>query len=106
MADVDLEALGLPSYIALRLGAHFGPVYERNDPILDQPNFFGVHVSKAARIEPITPEGCVYVTEHMAAFLALDGKARFTCDYVGSVPAAKNYGEFPMYLLGQFRETD
>ena len=43
--------------IALRLGCHFGPVYEDTDPIAGTTNIFGTHVSRAARIEPIAPEG-------------------------------------------------
>ena len=96
---LPLAELGLPGHIALRLGGHFGPVYEDTDPIVGGTNFFGAHVSRAARIEPITPEGCVYVTEHFAAALALDARCAFSCDYVGTVPAAKGYGDLAMYLL-------
>ena len=99
MAVLPLADLGLPAFIALRLGGHFGPVYEAIDPIVGATNFFGAHVSRAARIEPITPEGCVYVTEHFAAGLALDPRHEFDCDYVGTVPAAKGYGDLQMYLL-------
>ncbi len=99
MAVLPLADLGLPAFIALRLGVHFGPVYEAIDPIVGATNFFGAHVSRAARIEPITPEGCVYVTEHFAAGLALDPRHEFDCDYVGTVPAAKGYGDLQMYLL-------
>ena len=99
MAALPLADLGLPAFIALRLGGHFGPVYEAIDPIVGATNFFGAHVSRAARIEPITPEGCVYVTEHFAAGLALDPRHEFDCDYIGTVPAAKGYGDLRMYLL-------
>ncbi len=50
-------------------------------------------------LEPITPEGSVYVTEHFAAGLALDPVGEFDCDYVGTIPAAKGYGDLGMYLL-------
>ncbi|PPR25453.1 MAG: hypothetical protein CFH40_00401 [Alphaproteobacteria bacterium MarineAlpha10_Bin3] len=99
VSALPLAELGLPGHIALRLGGHFGPVYEDIDPIVGGTNFFGAHVSRAARIEPITPEGCVYVTEHFAAALALDARGAFSCDYVGTVPAAKGYGDLAMYLL-------
>lgn len=97
---IDLAAPGLPPVIGLRLGLHYGPVYECNDSVLKQWNYFAVHVSKAARVEPITPQGCAHVTEPTAAFLALSGEIRFTCDYVGTIPAARDYGEFSMYSLG------
>ncbi len=99
MAALPLAELGLPGHISLRLGGHFGPVYEDTDPIVGATNFFGAHVNRAARIEPITPEGCVYVTEHFAAGLALSAHQEFDCDYVGTVPAAKGYGDLAMFLL-------
>ena len=85
--------------LGIRLGMHYGPVYERLDPVLERTNVFGFHVSKAARIEPITPEGEIYVTDAAAAALAVEALDAFRCDYVGRVPLAKGYGEFPMYAL-------
>lgn len=97
----------LPDSLALRLGGHYGPIYRTRDPVLKVENYFGAHVSRAARIEPVTPEGSVYVTESFAARLALDDISEFTCDYVGSHPAAKGYGNLPMYLLRQIgKKTD
>lgn len=98
MAAIDLDQCGLPDSLALRLGGHFGPVYEAVDPVLGLTNYFGAHVSRTARIEPVTPPGEVYVTEQFAARLALD-RDGFDCDYVGLVPAAKGYGNLRMYHL-------
>lgn len=95
---LDLSAFGLPDTLALRLGGHFGPVYETTDPVQGVTNYFGAHVSRTARIEPVTPPGEVYVTEQFAARLALE-PAGFACDYVGQVPAAKGYGTMRMYHL-------
>jgi class 3 adenylate cyclase len=99
MAAVDLAGAGLPGHLALRIGGHLGPVYAGRDPIMKQNNFFGAHVSRAARIEPVTPEGCVYVTETLAAVLAIHNAAEFACDYVGMTEAAKHYGAMRMFLL-------
>jgi len=99
IAGLGLTQLGMPNTLALRLGGHYGPVYEATDPIVGSTNYFGAHVSRAARIEPITPEGSVYVTEPFAAILTLHAGSEFACDYVGTVPAAKGYGVLPMYLL-------
>ncbi|MEO6172045.1 MAG: adenylate/guanylate cyclase domain-containing protein, partial [Arenimonas sp.] len=98
MAMLDLEAFGLPDTLALRLGGHFGPVFETTDPVLHLTNYFGAHVSRTARIEPVTPPGEVYVTEQFAARLALEPNA-YACDYVGQIPAAKSYGTMRMYHL-------
>jgi class 3 adenylate cyclase len=99
MTRLDLEAEGLPSHLALRLGAHIGPVFPTHDPVLDELAFMGSHVSRTARIEPVTPPGAVYVTEPFAAALALDGSDEFDCDYVGHMPAAKDFGRLRMYRL-------
>jgi hypothetical protein len=66
---------------------------------LKRDNFFGAHVSRAARIEPVTPERCVYVTETLAAVLALYNASEFECDYVGMTQTAKRYGKMRMFLL-------
>jgi hypothetical protein len=47
----------------------------------------------------VTPPGEVYVTEQFAAALELDGDRDFACDYVGHMPAAKDYGHLRMYRL-------
>jgi class 3 adenylate cyclase len=99
MDAIDLKAAGLPETLKLRLGGHLGPVYELDDPVTDRPNYYGAHVSRAARIEPITPEGCVYVTETFAAMLALHNAEQFSCDYVGNTEMAKHYGRLRMFLL-------
>jgi class 3 adenylate cyclase len=99
MSALDLVSLGLPEHLSLRLGGHFGPIYELIDPILQRVNFYGAHVSRAARIEPIVPRNCVYVTETFAAVLALSHAETFACDYVGWTEMAKKYGSLRMFLL-------
>jgi hypothetical protein len=106
MNAIDLVAVGLPETLKLRLGGHLGPVYELDDPVTDRLNYYGAHVSRAARIEPITPEGCVYVTETFAAVLALHNADQFSCDYVGNTDMAKHYGRLRMFLLRRARDGD
>jgi hypothetical protein len=98
MAGIDLAAHGLPDHLALRLGGHVGPVFPVRDRVLETDSFMGSHVSKTARIEPVTPPGAVFVTEPFAAALELAG-APFACDYVGHMPAAKDFGRLRMYRL-------
>jgi len=99
LAAIDFEAAGLPPHLAMRMGAHVGPVFPTHDPVLDALAFMGSHVSRTARIEPVTPPGEVYVTEQFAAALELDDDEQYACDYVGHVPAAKDYGRLRMYRL-------
>jgi class 3 adenylate cyclase len=98
MAGLDLPAYGLPPHLALRLSGHVGPVFRVHDPILDTDAFMGSHVSRTARIEPVTPPTAVFVTEPFAAALELAGSP-FACDYVGHMPAAKDFGRLRMYRL-------
>jgi hypothetical protein len=99
MAAIDLEPAGLPADLALRLGGHLGPVFAVRDPVCDSEGFMGSHVSRTARIEPVTPPRAVYVTEPFAAALELSGRHELACDYVGHMPAAKDYGRMRMYRL-------
>jgi len=99
MRALDLGATGLPASLALRIGGHAGPVFSRIDPIRGDENFYGDAVTRAARIEPRTPVGEVYVTHPFAALIALHARDTFSCQYAGRLPAAKAYGTFPMYLL-------
>ncbi len=97
-AGLDLSAHGLPADLGLRLGGHIGPVFPVHDPVLGVQAFMGSHVSRTARVEPVTPPGVVYVTEAFAAALELvDGG--FAADYVGHMPAAKDFGRLRMYRL-------
>ena len=99
MAGIDLQAAGLPDHMALRLGGHVGPVFRAWDPVLKTTGFIGSHVSRTARIEPVTPPGEVYVTDAFAARLLLAGHRELNGDYVGHMPAAKGYGNLRMYRL-------
>ena len=99
MKKLDLAAAKLPAHLALRVGGHLGPAYAALDPVLKKTNYFGAHVSRAARIEPVTPEECVYVTETFAAALEFECGDEFSCDYVGMTESAKKYGAMRMFLL-------
>ena len=41
----------------------------------------------------------MYVTREFAAAATLEAPGEVTCQYVGQVPMAKDYGEHPMFLL-------
>jgi adenylate cyclase len=99
LQTIDGRLLGRDEAPTMRIGAHYGPVFEGWDPIAAQRTYYGRALSRAARIEPITPPGTVYVTEAFAAILLLESRGDFTCTYVGQVPLAKGYGTFRMYDL-------
>jgi class 3 adenylate cyclase len=99
MAGIDLHALDLPTDLDLRIGAHAGPVLAIPDPIAKRETYWGRELTRAARIEPRTPEGEVYVTDAFAALLALEPGTRFATEYVGRITTAKNFETVPMYRL-------
>lgn len=99
LSGLDGRRLGWEGPPTMRIGAHYGPVFEGWDPIAAQQTYYGRALSRAARIEPITPPGTVYVTEAFAAILLLESRGEFTCTYVGQVPLAKGFGTFRMYDL-------
>jgi class 3 adenylate cyclase len=90
---------GLPAGLNIRIALHAGPVYEFDGPITGKRTYAGTHVSRAARIEPITPRGHVYASEAFAAIAAARSAGSFVCDYVGQTPLAKEYGTLPMYHI-------
>ncbi len=94
-----LTAADPAARMKIRLGGHLGPVYELPDPILGRRNFFGAHVTRAARIEPVTPPNCVCVTDAFAAALALEHERHYACDYVGETELAKSFGPSRLFLL-------
>lgn len=99
MNNTSWTAVGLPKDLNLRIALHAGPVYSCLDPITERTNFIGTHVSRAARMEPVTPPGEVYASQAFAALAAAEGVADFACEYVGQTPLAKGYGTFPTYLI-------
>jgi len=101
VTGTDWAARGLPAEMNLRVGLHAGPVYECVDPFTGDPNFYGSHVNRAARIEPITAPGHIYASEQFVALLTGEmdaaGAAPYACDYVGTLALAKHFGVQPMY---------
>ncbi|HEY2968299.1 MAG TPA: adenylate/guanylate cyclase domain-containing protein [Casimicrobiaceae bacterium] len=99
MLSVDWRATGLPDESQIRVALHAGPVFRSFDPVMRRNGHFGSSVTRAARIEPVTPPGMVYVSEAFAATLAASGERAYALEYVGRLPLAKNYGESRIYRL-------
>jgi class 3 adenylate cyclase len=89
--------------LKLRVGLHAGPVYACLDPVTKRTDYIGAHVSRAARIEPVTPVGKVYASEPFAALAADEGVKEFVCEYVGQVAMAKSFGTFPTFAVRRGR---
>jgi class 3 adenylate cyclase len=99
ISEIDTTTSGLPLELAMRVGAHVGPVLLLDEPFKREPTFWGRELTRAARIEPRTPEGEVYVTDAFAALLALEPASDLCCEYVGRITTAKGFETIPMYRL-------
>jgi class 3 adenylate cyclase len=99
LKKVDCKALGVREGTAMRIALHYGPTYSGYDPVTRRTTYYGSEVSRAARIEPVTPSGAVYVTEPFAAVLEMQKDHPFDCNYVGKIALPKGYGIYPLYRL-------
>ncbi len=97
--SIDLKALKLPEHLTLRIGGHYGPVYEGQDPYMKTGNIFGTEITLAARIEPVTPPGSIFVSEHFAYILAASHARRFHFDYVGLTSLKGKSLNVPLFSL-------
>ncbi|HYC02380.1 MAG TPA: adenylate/guanylate cyclase domain-containing protein [Azospirillaceae bacterium] len=100
-----------PLNLNIRISLHAGPVFAGRDPFNDKPNFFGAHINRAARLEPVTVPGHIYATQQFVALLTTEeSMARHeaeeqdqefhpaaVCEYVGVMSLAKNFGKQPVY---------
>ena len=73
------------------------------DPVLKKRTYNGFNVNRAARIEPITEEGQVFVSQAFAALAAVVPKKNFRCDYAGTRQLAKKAGAIPVFVLRETR---
>ena len=89
----------LPEDLNFRISLHAGPVFSFEDPILKVRNYTGSHVSRAARIEPVTPPGEIYASQQFAAMASSQGVNDFNCEYIGQVSLPKKSGIIPLYLI-------
>ncbi len=99
MIGVNWQEKGLPEDLSLRIALHAGPIYSCINPLNGNSNFIGTHVTKTARIEPVTPPNHVYASQAFVALAITEKVDEFTYDYVGQTPLAKDYGTLPMYHL-------
>lgn len=112
-AAMDPARYGLSAPLRLRVGLHAGPVYEGHHPLTGKPIVYGSHVSRTARIEPVTVPGQIYASQQCVALLTAeesvlryeaemtgaDYACWYACDYLGNQPLAKKYGKQPVYHL-------
>ncbi|MEO1150319.1 MAG: adenylate/guanylate cyclase domain-containing protein [Pseudomonadota bacterium] len=98
-ADLPLEDHGLPASLSLRIGGHYAPASFHQDPVTGRPSVYGSQVSYAARIEPETLPGSVFVSEHFAAALRVFGRDRFVAYFTGEHTVRKKAPQIRLFNL-------
>merc|ERR1711934_868768 len=98
------ERYNLPKALSIRISLHAAPVFPCVDPVTEEIDFIGSHTSRAARIEPITPKGSVYCSDSFACVAASSNVRDFSCQYIGKVPLAKQYGVLGVLVVNWTRE--
>jgi class 3 adenylate cyclase len=101
MGEMDWASLGLPADTAVRMGMHAGPVYPMWDEIIERQNFFGSHVNRAARIEPVTTPGAAFTIAEFAAAITVASRHDFLCEFVGVEWLFKEYDRCALYRLAR-----
>ncbi|MGA2863294.1 MAG: TRAFs-binding domain-containing protein [Verrucomicrobiota bacterium] len=96
---------GLPAELGLRIALHAGPVFICVNPVMRQVLLTGSHVTRAARLEPVTAKGQVYVSQEFAALCGAEGVSEVAFEYLGHLPIPKDYGAAPLYRLERSREV-
>ena len=97
ISNQDWQSRGLPAGLSARIGLHCGPVFVGREPITGAPLYSGVHTSRTARIEPITPPGQVYASSAFAAVATARVASGLRFSYIGRTQLAKHYGVLPLY---------
>jgi len=101
LQQLDGEDIKLPARPEMRMALDVGPVFEGYDYIKKEDTYYGSTLTRAARMEPVTPVREVFVTEAFAALSAMECTDDIRCEYVGHLPLAHAYGDQRMYLLRQ-----
>jgi len=84
-----------------KLGMHAGPVYPMWDEIIERQNFFGSHVNRAARVEPVTTPGAAFSSAEFAAAITVASRHDFLCEFIGVEWLAKEYDRCALYQLAR-----
>jgi class 3 adenylate cyclase len=99
IGQFDWLALGLAQETGVRIALHTGPLFRIFDPVTARHTFYGTHVNRTARLEPVVQPRSIFVTEEFAASLVAEDQDRFACDYIGTMQLAKKFGDARLYRL-------
>jgi len=102
----ELKSANEEKKIIPRIAGHYGEVNLFNDPLLGKMNMLGVEMNTAARIEPVTRPGEVFVTKEFKESFEREQLLVKSVDFdeLGLIPLAKDFGEKELFRLRRFEE--
>lgn len=107
--NLDWNRYGLPP-LDIRLSVHHGEYFRGEDPFTQAGLLTGRSIILAARIEPITTPGKIWITEAAAVMLREAERARspmhFATDEIGIIALPKGAGEERLFLLRRAKEAE
>ena len=99
IATCDWKPMGLDFVPSVRMGIHAGPLYRFYDPLIAQWSYTGSHVTRAARLEPVSEPGKVIATQAFLALAAAEGVREFCGRPLGRRQLLKGAGEVILFEL-------
>ena len=106
--QINWKKLGIPK-LDIRISIHHGEYLEGVDPFTGRTTFCGKTVVTAARIEPVTPPGVVWITDAAATMLSQHMESNeddyFAVDRIGKIELPKGYGSLSISALRRIDEN-
>lgn len=95
----------LPQTLSCRIALHAGVIFVGHDPIRNRDGVVGTQVNMAARIEPVTTPGEVWVSEQFMKLIDPKTDPTLAFDDLGERPLAKRFGSARLYHLRRAHES-
>lgn len=103
--DKEWSSLHLPDTLSCRLALHSGAIYAGHDPIRKLNGIVGSEVNLAARVEPITAPGEVWVTEDFKFLIKSPRDHKIDFDDLGERALAKQFGMRRVFRMRRLWEA-
>lgn len=94
--------------LRVRIALHAGPVFRLDDALTARENYYGSHVNRAARLEPLARPNQIFASEQFVALLeyrratqSTAGSRRWRSTYIGLLDLPKGSGRQRVYLLDE-----
>lgn len=99
VTDTNWLECGFSHNFEIRISLHAGPLFAFDDPVLHTQTYSGQHAIRGARIEPITDEGQIFVSESFAYLASEENATDLEFQYLGRRSLSKKYGDEGLFML-------